>query len=184
MRQPSETALAARVALLEAKLSLLNDDTMEALAACSTTTPRPGMVRQHSSKRGRSVAVEPVPTASHEPLYSTLPDRDIQRHLIDVYFENSHNQPYSYFHEATFRRKFDDDCVPEHLMLAVVATACRFSDHELFRDRHREAMNEYASISWQQIYEDSFSHDAKLEFSMVQATSMLSVIEFTCESFT
>lgn len=180
---PSETALAARVALLEAKLSLLNDEgtlPVSSSGSGSSGTAR-GLVRQNSNKRGLRDEVESESAAQHADDFSALPDRDVQRHIIDAYFEHNHNQPYSYFHEMTFRRKFDDDCLPEYLLLALAATACRFSEHGFFRDRQHEAMSAYANAAWHQIYEDSFSHEASLDFSMVQATSLLAAIEFTCK---
>lgn len=175
--------MAARVALLEAKLSLLNDESALPLASptsAPSASSRTG-AKQSSNKRGLREGDEPEWTPQQEDDFLTLPDREIQRHIIDMYFEHNHNQPYSYFQETTFRRKFDDDCLPEYLMLAFVATACRFSDHEFYHGRQTEAMTAYANASWHQIYEDSFSQDGNLEFSMVQATSLLAAIEFTCE---
>ncbi|KAK4505483.1 hypothetical protein PRZ48_003446 [Zasmidium cellare] len=176
---PSETALAARVALLEAKLALLNDEPAPSFASSPSTRPSRFLVRQTSNKRGLCDDIEPDAATVTTSEFSTLPNHDIQRHLIDVYFEHNHNQPYSYFHETTFRRRFDDGCVPEYLMLAFIATACRFSDHDFVRDRRMEAMTEDANASWRQIYDESFSSDANLDFPMVQATSMLAAIEFT-----
>ncbi|CAK4033725.1 Fungal specific transcription factor domain-containing [Lecanosticta acicola] len=178
-----DSGLAARVALLEAKLSLLNDEptgAVSGITSASTGTPTSHQTTRGRRKRDISLEIDPfnssAPTSND---FSSLPDREIFRHLIDVYFEHNHNQPYTYFHETSFRRSFEDDVLPEYLMLAFAATACRFSNHEFYEDRRVEAMTTYANSAWHRIYEDSFSYETQLEFSMVQATGMLAAIDFT-----
>ncbi|KAF5551844.1 transcriptional regulatory [Fusarium mexicanum] len=45
----------------------------------------------------------------------------------DLYFQYCHNQPYSLFHEETFRHRLVAQTLPEYLCLALLATASRFS---------------------------------------------------------
>ncbi|KAH8799737.1 fungal-specific transcription factor domain-containing protein [Xylogone sp. PMI_703] len=44
----------------------------------------------------------------------------------DIYFRFCHNQPYSLFHETHFRRRITAGEVPEYLLWAFLATACRY----------------------------------------------------------
>lgn len=181
-----DSGLAARVALLEAKLSLLNDE--PTLSVPGAAAPSSAQTSRQQARgrlpRKREVPLDIEPPSSTTPTssdFSTLPDQEIFLHLIDTYFEHNHNQPYAYFHEASFRRSFEENELPEYLLLAFAATACRFSNHDFFAERQLEAMTAYASSAWHRIYEDSFSYESQLEFSMVQATSMLAAIDFTCE---
>lgn len=45
----------------------------------------------------------------------------------DVYFRFYHNQPFSLFHEATFRKRLAAGELPEHQIWALLAVARRYS---------------------------------------------------------
>lgn len=45
----------------------------------------------------------------------------------DIYFRFCYNQPYSLFHEATFRQRLASGDLPEYLLWAVYGAACRYS---------------------------------------------------------
>lgn len=45
----------------------------------------------------------------------------------DVFFRFCHNQPYSLFHEATFRRRLAAAELPQHQVWALLAMARRYS---------------------------------------------------------
>lgn len=95
-----DSALAARVALLEAKLSLLNDgSTLSASTNPTTTTSPSGSQTQKPRKRrGLQTDADVGDGDVSARNFSSLPSKAIFNHLIDAYFEYNHCQPYSYFH--------------------------------------------------------------------------------------
>jgi hypothetical protein len=111
--------------------------------------------------------------------FSSLPDKQMFQSLIDIYFERCHNQPYSFFHEEMFRHDYESGVLPDYLLYAFAATACRFSDHDFYRQRWTEAIDIYAQDSFSQILEYSFSDAEVLEVYMVVALAMLAVVEFS-----
>ncbi|KAJ9606277.1 hypothetical protein H2200_009238 [Cladophialophora chaetospira] len=167
-------ALAARVALLESRLSFLDTDNafnlFSSLSAPAISTPTPVNQQQ-------PLAEEVVETPNND--FSSLPDQTVFRSLINIYFERCHNQPYAYFHEETFRQDYEAGLLPEYLLYAFAATACRFSDDGIYRDHRHEAIDIYAQASFAQIYEHSFSDAEILELYMVIALAMLATVEFS-----
>ena len=115
--------------------------------------------------------------------FSTLPDHSMFQSLIDTYFEYCHNQPYAYFHEEMFRHDYEAGLLPDYLLYAFAATACRFSDREVYKQHRNEAIDAYAHASFSQIFEHSFSDAEMLEVYMVIALAMLAVVEFSGESW-
>lgn len=99
--------------------------------------------------------------------------------LIDTYFTYSHGQPYSYFHEETFRQKLADSALPKCLLLAVLASALRFSNHEYFQGTTREATEAYARESWLSVLNDHMTADNTPRFYVAQTTNILAVVDFT-----
>lgn len=183
----NDASLAARVALLESKLYLLGDDSIPNLfdpilqKAHNRQVNANSHVQGGTSKDGESftgsVAEFTGPVFGGD--FFALPYQAVLLSLIDIYFNCCHNQPYTYFHERTFRNRFEEGVLPDYLMYALAATACRFSEHEFYKDRQAEAIEAYASASWAHIFEHSFTSGDSLEIHMVQATSMLAVVDFT-----
>lgn len=186
----SDANLAARVALLESKLYLLGDESVSNPVDTSFHNthyhPRGLLFAGHGNNLVNAQNLDPGAIETNQGVYqgdfSNLPARTTLLSLIDVYFACCHNQPYAYFHEQTFRHRFEEGTLPEYLLYAFAATACRFSEHEFYQNRQAEAISAYTKISWAQIFEHSFSYNDSLDFYMVQATNMLAVIDFTSES--
>jgi hypothetical protein len=166
---PTDSALAARVALLEAKLSLLGgENSLDAPIAPATKGPAGGENDANSSP----LAAEGSAAAS------LLPERATLIGLIDTYFTYCHCQPYAYFHEPTFRQRFEDNLLPSSLLLAVSATACRFkTDDGVNSSSH--TIDTYASAAWAQVFQQMFSYYDEPDVTAVQTISMLAVIDFT-----
>jgi hypothetical protein len=185
----TEASLAARVALLESKLSLLGSDTGPRVFASqrrsSASRPYHALVPVNISDVNDLAHHNPAATDSvafaSQGDFSTLPNGEILLSLIDTYFTYCHNQPYTYFHEASFRRCFEEGLLPTYLLYAFAATASRFSEHDFYKGRQAEAIATYSNASWVEVFEHSFSYDDSLEFHMVQATNMLAAIDFTGE---
>ncbi|KIX97672.1 uncharacterized protein Z520_06450 [Fonsecaea multimorphosa CBS 102226] len=163
-------SLAARVALLESRLSFLDaDNAFNLFASVSPQTT----INQSADQP--PVVDEIVRTNSD---FAFLPDPAIFRSLVQIYFDRCHNQPYAFFHEDMFRHDYESGALPEYLLYAFAAAACRFSDHEFYQQRRGEAIDAYAQASFGQIFEHSFSDAESLEPWMVVALAMLAIVDF------
>lgn len=112
----------------------------------------------------------------------SLPSLAEQLELIGVYFRHCHNQPYCYFHERSFYRRLRDNTLPPFLILAVLATAARFtaSDPGSRTQSPEEGRADmYAQCSWDIISRLIMSSGFCVCFHLVQATNLLAVIDFT-----
>ncbi|TVY57438.1 putative transcriptional regulatory protein [Lachnellula cervina] len=86
-----------------------------------------------------NIDVDPRPTslmiqeAEESKLLSegveSLPSKDIQQHLAEIFFENIHGQTYHVLHKPSFMRKLEGGTIPPVLILAICAVAARFSAH-------------------------------------------------------
>jgi hypothetical protein len=99
--------------------------------------------------------------------------------LVDTYFVHVHNQPYSYFHEASFRHTLANGEVPACLLLAVLPSALRFSDHEHYRGRTHEMIETYARQAWRAVLENHLTVEEVPSLHVVQTVNMLAVVDFT-----
>ena len=81
---------------------------------------------------------------------SELPDTVILG-LADSYFQFCHNQPYSFFHEATFRNILSNRRISTYLFLAFAATALRFSNDPYFESGINDVAHRYASFAWRSL---------------------------------
>lgn len=59
----------------------------------------------------------------------SLPSRELQLHLAEVYFDFVYGQSYHLLHKPSFMRKLEAGKVPPVLILAVCAISARFSSH-------------------------------------------------------
>ncbi|EHK41752.1 hypothetical protein TRIATDRAFT_207590 [Trichoderma atroviride IMI 206040] len=91
----------------------------------------------------------PFPTCQVQCMrFTTAPPPAVMDHLIDAYFLHVHNQPYSYFHEQSFRERVNYGLIPKCLLFAILASALKFSDIEYFQGSIREATEAYAREAW------------------------------------
>ncbi|KAJ3560206.1 hypothetical protein NPX13_g9383 [Xylaria arbuscula] len=99
--------------------------------------------------------------------------------LVDDFFRCSHNQPYSFFHEQSFRRRLSDGLIPNYLLFAVLATAVRFSSHPFFESQAHEAAITFANKSWKAIVSSCFARDEKATIMTIQTITLLAIFDFT-----
>lgn len=66
----------------------------------------------------------------------------------DIYFRFCYNQPYSLFHEATFRQRLASGDLPEYLLWAFYGAACRYSRLIQQGTASREDGLPYIKIAW------------------------------------
>ncbi|KAH7064098.1 fungal-specific transcription factor domain-containing protein [Paraphoma chrysanthemicola] len=171
--QQQNTGLATRVALLESRLSLLdaNGTNGAALSSLFGGTPSPRSPQNQGTDR-------PSEESSLSSDLTALLDTKTLQSLADVYFSCCHRQPYSLFHEKTFRRNLTNAAVPSYLLLAFVATAVRFSKDPCFEGRQTECTDYYAKLAWSEIVQEAFSDSHSMNIGIVQASSMLGVIDY------
>lgn len=140
-------------------------------------------------KKKRVALATPNHDTNHDPnytsnLYSTLPEEapisdEIFLTVIDTYFTYCQNQPYSFFHEGNFRRRLAEGSVPRHLILAVLASAIRFSSHPYFVGRTQDTSVEYANWSWKSVVSNCFTAGAAADIQIVQTIALLALFDFT-----
>lgn len=111
--------------------------------------------------------------------FTALPPEPVLQSLINCYFLHVYNQPYSYFSEESFRMKLAAGLIPKCLIFAILATAVRFSDHEYYIGRFREARETYAREAWLSVLHDHLISEDSPSLSVVQTTNTLAIIDFT-----
>jgi hypothetical protein len=111
--------------------------------------------------------------------FREFPPPHVLASLVDTYFSRIHNQPYSFFHEQSFRQKLADNVLPDYLKLAVIAIALRFSEDPYYNGAYHEACTSYARESWKQIVSLWFALEAEPDIHICQAVTLLSIIDFT-----
>ncbi|KAI0512661.1 fungal-specific transcription factor [Xylaria bambusicola] len=62
----------------------------------------------------------------------SLPPKDVQEHLAEVFFDNIYGQAYHLLHKPSFIRKLKAGTLPPVLILSVCAVSARFSTHPRF----------------------------------------------------
>ncbi|KIW16505.1 hypothetical protein PV08_06560 [Exophiala spinifera] len=173
---PTDMTLAARVALLESKLSLLDSASLD-FGISTHEVPSNDGTRNLDRHLVFSALDSPKTRRGSEA--DVLPPLSIVLALIDAYFRYCHCQPYCYFEEAFFRRKLQDGKVPSYLLKAVLAMAAHFSQDPFLDGNQQDMIDLYSRSAWDEIFEKSFSEDDTLDITVIQAINMLAVVDFT-----
>ncbi len=92
---------------------------------------------------------------------------------VDEFFLHSHNQPYSFFHEFNFRSRLAAGLLPDYLLLAVVASADRFSED----GTRGQIGHSCAQRSWD-LVSKQLDSDTQPDLTTVQATTLLAIFDF------
>lgn len=131
---------------------------------------------------GSNVVPDAADSEPPQPgIYTQLPPIEIIRCAADLYFRFCHHQPYSLFHEATFKNKIETGELPTHLVYAVLASTVRYSNDPFFQDKILAAST-YAQQSWKAIAMPWNGIQSDAELSIVQTILMLAHIDFTGRS--
>jgi hypothetical protein len=99
------------------------------------------------------------------------------------YFAFAHGQPYAFFHEKTFWRQLEERSMPEHLLLAILSHAIRFSNHDFFHGRATSLSLLFAQVSWRLIVLLYFQDRAEVDLTTVKTITLLSLYDFTGRPF-
>ncbi|RAK81319.1 Zn(II)2Cys6 transcription factor [Aspergillus fijiensis CBS 313.89] len=165
--QTSEnTQLLQRISLIESRLAELS-----------------GQAAQQP--RSPSIDAEPLrqQILSTQPPVSGIPfvtpSQPVLDSIMDTYFLHVHNQPYSNFQEISFRQELRNGTLPRCLILAMLASAVRFSTHELYAERALETSEVYAREAWLSVLTDYLTVEDDIGVHVVQTVNMLAVIDYT-----
>ncbi|KAL7915144.1 fungal-specific transcription factor domain-containing protein [Trichoderma velutinum] len=123
---------------------------------------------------------EPVSDIANAMRFTTAPPPPVMAHLIDTYFLHVHNQPYTYFHEQSFRERLNYGLVPKCLLFGILASALKFSDSDYFAGCRREATEAYAREAWLALLNDHLTVENNPTLQVAQASNILGVVDFTC----
>jgi len=63
--------------------------------------------------------------------------------------------------------------------MAIIAMAARFSQDPFFQNEQAVASAQYARIAWTEVFESSFADETPLDISIIQATNMLAIANYT-----
>lgn len=97
----------------------------------------------------------------------------------DLYFQYCHNQPYSLFHEESFRQRLASQEPPVYLRLAFLATASRFS-HLGHVHRATGVLSMYADQAWALVVKHSaVATDCADALYIAQTIHLLCVIDYS-----
>lgn len=110
---------------------------------------------------------------------SSLPPSSVLQSIVDTFFVHVHNRPYSYIQEASFRRNLELGIVPHCLLLAVLATAVRFSTHDYYEGGKQEAIEVYAKGSWISVLTEHLTVVDNLTLEVVQTVNLLAIVDYT-----
>lgn len=131
----------------------------------------------HLSPNQSPASRQPKPRATADP--TILPPPELLLSTINLYFEFCHDQPYCFFHEQTFRHQLISDQVPRYLIFAILAVSSRFSLDPFYTSRNPHLADRYASKAWKEISRQCFDCDADRDHRLVQAATLLAVLDFT-----
>lgn len=169
--------LATRISMLEQQLKSIasgvldKDGTIAAKAEVNLNPVR-------ATRRANISSTAVVPITPNDPIQ--LPSQSMFADIMDNFFKYCHNQPYSYFRERTFRRQYSDRELPVYLLYAFAATAIRFSPLFSTGSDRFKLVQPYCDISWTQLTQYTFHPPSELDITLVQTSSLLSVIDFIC----
>ncbi|KAJ9316704.1 transcriptional regulator family: Fungal Specific TF [Paecilomyces variotii] len=188
--QPDATAaygeLASRISMIEARLtgmtpgSNLTADMLDINRSPAETASTPSSNSMMMLDPGSAArATTGFERQEQSQVAEDLPPASVIRSLVDDYFRYSHNQPYSFFHSNSFRLKLEQDQLPGHLLLSVLASAVRFSSEPFFA-KNRDAMaDSYATRAWKAIVSEWLSDGREGDVTLVQSMTLLAIFDFT-----
>ena len=133
----------------------------------------PGFINWQSSV---TVPGPPQPSSFTRP-----PPMETIVGAADIYFRYCHNQPYSLFHEESFRNRLASKEVPQHLLFAFLASAVRYSEDPYYEDK-MGAISTYSVQAWKAMVLPWNGIETDVGISIVQTILLLAIIDYTGES--
>ncbi|KAJ6031251.1 hypothetical protein N7540_001983 [Penicillium herquei] len=118
--------------------------------------------------------MEPKNTKSPSPSPDT-----VFLEACDIYFRHCHNKPYGFFNATLFHQKVQNDQVPLHLRLALIASATRYSSRSQWMEKKQSTIDSYARCSWDLITTSTTPLDESDDVDIIQSLAILAVIDAT-----
>ncbi|KAJ6002671.1 hypothetical protein N7451_005218, partial [Penicillium sp. IBT 35674x] len=97
----------------------------------------------------------------------------------NIYFRHCHNKPFGFFNATFFYEKVQQNQVPLHLKLALIASATRYSSRSQWMERKRSTIDSYARCSWELITTSSNPLDKDDDVNVIQSLVILAAIDLT-----
>ncbi|KAI1812690.1 fungal-specific transcription factor [Poronia punctata] len=94
-----------------------------------------GSTRPRLDSSGRPTSLQVQEAEENKLLFEgaeSLPSKDLQEHLAEVFFDNIYGQAYHLLHKPSYIRKLKAGTLPPVLVLSVCAVSARFSTHPKF----------------------------------------------------
>lgn len=94
-----------------------------------------GSARPRPESSGKPTSLQVQEAEESKLLFEgaeSLPPKDIQEHLAEVFFDNIYGQAYHLLHKPSYIRKLKAGTLPPVLILSVCAISARFSTHPRF----------------------------------------------------
>ncbi|KAI0396908.1 fungal-specific transcription factor [Xylariaceae sp. FL0594] len=94
-----------------------------------------GSTRPRIDSSGRPSSLQVQEAEESKLLFEgaeSLPPKDLQEHLAEVFFDNIYGQAYHLLHKPSYIRKLKAGTLPPVLVLSVCAVSARFSTHPRF----------------------------------------------------
>ncbi|KAF2210006.1 hypothetical protein CERZMDRAFT_113687 [Cercospora zeae-maydis SCOH1-5] len=118
-------------------------------------------------------------TAANNPRGSYfLPSSSTFQSVLDIYFTFCHNQPYSFFHASSLRRKHFEGLLPEYVICAILASSVRFATGLLASTDCQFSAEECVDRAWQLLAPLCFGDLEHADVSVVQAVTLLQHLRF------
>ncbi|KAI1180180.1 fungal-specific transcription factor [Nemania sp. FL0916] len=107
-----------------------------------------GTTRPRVDSSGKPSSLQVQEAEESKLLYEgaeSLPSKDLQEHLAEVFFDNIYGQAYHLLHKPSYIRKLKAGTLPPVLVLSVCAVSARFSTHPKFVSNHFLRGEEWAA---------------------------------------
>ncbi|KAL5363138.1 fungal-specific transcription factor domain-containing protein [Aspergillus floccosus] len=102
---------------------------------------------------------------------------EVFQEACSIFFLHCHNKPYCLIHPGTFQHKLQTQKIPDHLRLAIIASAVRYSSRSQWKDRKQKTIDSYAACSWELVM--SLSGLGQDDISVIQTLALLAIIDAT-----
>ncbi|KAF5662717.1 transcriptional regulatory [Fusarium heterosporum] len=140
--------IAARFTSLEDQISTLQATVEKLIPLALNQQPPPSNKRTHQQANTPSPAILQTPLTI-PPIITERPQLSSLLFAADVYFRFCHSQPYSLFHEPTFRQRLAEDSLPTYLLWGFLSAARRYSSLPDTQTRTADDASSYAAKAWE-----------------------------------
>lgn len=110
-----------------------------------------------------------------------------QQLAVETYFMYCHNQPYSFFHEPSFRAQQGYRTIPQYLLYALLAITMRYTHVSSLGPKSDDITQALVKSAMRDIVAQCFDSPEGPDYRTVQAMTILAIHEFigrsSCSGF-